>query len=279
MKKIYVTDLDGTLLKEDGFLSDYARVKIEGLIERGINFTVASARSVVTMRESVGDISLKLPVIAYNGVFISDLSTGRHLVINKMEPEMLGPIVELASQHGCETMVSTVSNGDDHLFYSSSENEAMQRYVAGRKEVSDPRIRHVDDITDAFAESAVSFVFVDRYEKLKKVSDDITRRFEDRVEINFFENVYQPGWYWMTMHHKKASKDQAISRVIQDHGLSDCELVVFGDNHNDIKMFKLASRAIAVENAVPELKELATEIIGPNKSDSVIDYIESDFNR
>ena len=279
MKIIYVTDLDGTLLKEDGLLSDYSRGKIERLIERGINFTVASARSVVTMRESVGDISLNLPVIAYNGVFISDLSTGQHLVINKMEPDMLAPIVEMASQHSCETMISTVSNGDDHLFYSSSENEAMQRYVAGRKEVNDPRIRHVEDITDAFAESAVSFVFVDRFEKLKKVSDDITRRFEDRVEINFFENVYQPGWYWMTMHHQKASKDQAISRVIEDHGLSDCELVVFGDNFNDIKMFKLASRAIAVENAVPELKELATEIIGPNKSDSVIDYIENDFNQ
>ena len=108
MKKVYVTDLDGTLLKEDGFLSDYAREKIETLIERGINFTVASARSVVTMRESVGELSLKLPVIAYNGVFISDLSTGEHHVINKMEPQMLAPIIEMALQQGCEPMVSTV---------------------------------------------------------------------------------------------------------------------------------------------------------------------------
>lgn len=279
MKKIYVTDLDGTLLKEDGVLSDYAREKIERLLQRGLNFTVASARSVVTMRESVGALPLKLPVIAYNGVFISDLTTGEHHVINKMEPEMLGPIIEMAFQHGCEPMVSTVNNGDDHLFYSSPENEAMQGYVAGRKEVNDPRIRQVEDITDAFAESAVSFVFVDRFEKLKKVSDDICTRFEGRVEINFFENIYQPGWYWMTIHHQKASKDQAISRVIEDHGLSDCELIVFGDNLNDIKMFKLASRAIAVENAVEELKQFATGIIGPNKSDSVIDYIENDFNR
>lgn len=277
MKKLYISDLDGTLLREDGFLSDYAREKIERLIEHGINFTIASARSVVTMRESVGDISLKLPVIAYNGVFISDLASGEHLVINKMEPDMLQPIAETAIQYGCEPMVSTVNNGDDHLFYSSAENKAMQSYVAGRKEVSDPRIRYVKDITDAFSECVVSFVFVDRFEKLKQVSDNIIEGFSGRVEINFFENVYQPGWFWMTMHHHKASKDQAIKRLMEDHDLTDYELVVFGDNLNDIKMFKFASRAVAVENAVPELKQLATEIIGSNRLDSVIDYIENDF--
>jgi len=279
MRKIYITDLDGTLLRPDGFLSDYARNKLNSLIEEGICFTVASARSVVTMREAVGDLRLKLPVICYNGVFTSDLETGRHLIINAMDDAMLEPIIELSHKHGCEAMVSTVSNGADHLFYSSAHNEAMQSYVSGRIAANDFRMRYIENITEAFSERTVSFVYVDRFERLDALSREITGLPDNHVEINFFENVYMPGWYWMTVHSSRASKDQAIRRLLDDYGLTKHELVVFGDNLNDIKMFKLASHAVAVENAVPELKHYASEIIGSNHSDSVVDYIEQDFDR
>ena len=50
-------------------------------------------------------------------------------------------------------------------------------------------------------------------------------------------------------------------------------LTVFGDNLNDVNMFKMATKAVAVENATDEIKNYADEIIGPNESDSVIKYI------
>jgi hypothetical protein len=51
------------------------------------------------------------------------------------------------------------------------------------------------------------------------------------------------------------------------------KLVVFGDNLNDVRMFKMAARAVAVENASDEIKQYATEIIGPNEDDSVVKYV------
>jgi hypothetical protein len=44
---------------------------------------------------------------------------------------------------------------------------------------------------------------------------------------------------------------------------------------NDLGMFKIAGRAIAVSNAIPEVKRAAHEIIGSNDNDSVIAYLES----
>ena len=38
-------------------------------------------------------------------------------------------------------------------------------------------------------------------------------------------------------------------------GLEDCRLVVFGDQVNDMDMFKMADEALAVANAIPALKE------------------------
>jgi len=50
-------------------------------------------------------------------------------------------------------------------------------------------------------------------------------------------------------------------------------VTVFGDHINDIPMFEEAGHAVAVENAVPELKVHADEVIGPNTSDSVVRWL------
>jgi hydroxymethylpyrimidine pyrophosphatase-like HAD family hydrolase len=75
------------------------------------------------------------------------------------------------------------------------------------------------------------------------------------------------------VHDKRASKDQAIQILIDRLGISKNELTVFGDNSNDIKMFKLAGQSIAVSNATDELKQYATQIMGTNEEDSVVRYI------
>ena len=41
MRKIYISDLDGTLLKNNARLSDYSIEKMEYILEKGVNFTVA----------------------------------------------------------------------------------------------------------------------------------------------------------------------------------------------------------------------------------------------
>jgi hydroxymethylpyrimidine pyrophosphatase-like HAD family hydrolase len=97
------------------------------------------------------------------------------------------------------------------------------------------------------------------------------------VEIHRYENDYSPGWHWLTVHDRRATKDQAI-RVLRDrYGLADHELVVFGDHHNDVKMFAVADRAVAVANAIDAVKACATEVIGSNREGSVPEFIRNDW--
>lgn len=64
---------------------------------------------------------------------------------------------------------------------------------------------------------------------------------------------------------------------MEQHGLDNRELVVFGDGLNDLGMFGVADRAVAVANAFDALKERATAVIGPNGEDSVARYIQADW--
>jgi hydroxymethylpyrimidine pyrophosphatase-like HAD family hydrolase len=56
--------------------------------------------------------------------------------------------------------------------------------------------------------------------------------------------------------------------------LLQCDrLVVFGDGKNDMDMFRIADECYAVENAVEELKEIATAVIGSNMVDGVANWL------
>lgn len=87
--------------------------------------------------------------------------------------------------------------------------------------------------------------------------------------------VFQTELYtkeqWLEIMPLEASKSHAIAQLKKQLG---CErLVVFGDGKNDMDMFELADEAYAVENAVPELKAIATAVIGSNDSDGVARWL------
>lgn len=76
MKTLYVTDLDGTLLNPQARVSEYSVEVINRLVEEGMHFTYATARSLVSSSVVTKGLTTKIPVIAYNGAFIFQPDTG-----------------------------------------------------------------------------------------------------------------------------------------------------------------------------------------------------------
>ena len=103
--------------------------------------------------------------------------------------------------------------------------------------------------------------------------------FGDRVMLTSYDYRYFPGWKFFTVHDRRATKDQAITALRKARGLEEAELIVFGDEVNDIGMMRAADRPIAMANAKPEVKALAREIIGSNNEDSVVRRIRADRER
>jgi len=62
--------------------------------------------------------------------------------------------------------------------------------------------------------------------------------------------------------------------VAKKLGITMDQVMAFGDNLNDLHMMQVVGHPIAPENARPEILELATEVIGSHKDQSVIAYME-----
>ena len=89
-------------------------------------------------------------------------------------------------------------------------------------------------------------------------------------------NDNSPGWRWLTAHATDAGKDNGVRDLLERHDFDDHEIVAFGDTTGDLPLFAVADRRVAVANADPELREAASETIGPHDEDSVIAYLLRD---
>ena len=76
-------------------------------------------------------------------------------------------------------------------------------------------------------------------------------------------DIYAPG----------VSKASAVKALAAETGAD--EIVVFGDNLNDLPMMAVADVAVATENALPEVKDRADVVIGRNTDDAVARWIEA----
>ena len=274
---LYVSDLDGTLLDAQGRLADSTRQGLTQLLNEGLLFTVASARHVTSIRQILGDLPLRLPVIGSNGAYISDMASARHEIVHAIEPGLAQAVFALIRQHGLMPFVSTHGALGDQLFYQSVHNEAQQAFVDERQRNSDPRLRHSPRMQDVLSDPAVTLVVVDREGPLAELQAAIDEMWGEQLETHLAEDLYKHGWPWLTVHDRRATKDQGIKTLTQRYGLQDREVVVFGDHVNDIKMLRAAHRGIAVENAIPAVKQEAHRVIGPHHEDSVLRFITEDW--
>ncbi len=87
------------------------------------------------------------------------------------------------------------------------------------------------------------------------------------------------GCYFLTLLHKDADKSHGIQSVSEAVGFDLKKLTVFGDNFNDIGMFRLANTSIAVANAQKEVKECADIVLKhTNDEDGVAKYLQEISN-
>ena len=82
MKTLYVSDLDGTLLRSDQKTSDYTNKVINDLVAKGMHFSYATARSYNTSHKVTEGMTAPFPLIVYNGAFVKDNATGKMLIEN-----------------------------------------------------------------------------------------------------------------------------------------------------------------------------------------------------
>ena len=268
---LYVSDLDGTLMRNDETISAYTERTLNELIEEGLAFTYATARSVESARTITGGLRLKLPVVTRNGTVLADNSTGRHLekaLFTEEEVRLLKELLPELPEYG---FVSCFI-GDEMIktYIPGKHTPGMEKYL--RKNEHDTRLRPAADPGSMFIGQPGYVTLIDDREKIAPIYERV--RNYPGWECLFQKDTYWDE-YWLEICPQNCTKARAVLKLKETFGFE--KLVVFGDSVNDLSMFRSADESYAVANAIDELKEAATAVIGSNEEDAVADFLKAGF--
>lgn len=268
MKTLYVTDLDGTLMRDDKTISDESVAILNRLLSQGVFLTYATARSLDSASKITRSISFKLPVIIRNGTILADPLSRREI-----EVSMFGEELRHIRRALADTTIpgfATAYFGPDEvkLCLTGRTNEGFQDYL--RCHSADRRIRMVDSEDKLYGGKTCYFTFIAPKNELQPLYERV--KHIEGINCVFQQDKYRPE-YWLELCPGNATKASAIQRVKR---LCGCQrVIVFGDSANDISMFHMADEAYATKNAIEELKDIATGVIESNNADGVAKWLEA----
>lgn len=270
MKTLYITDLDGTLLTYKGGLKDRAAEMIKRFSEKGVLFTYATARRFVSAGPIMRKAEIKLPVITMNGVIIADGQDGSVIKLNGFSKGQLEDAKEIIKEYGETPLVYTFVNGVQQVNYLESDISRIKNYINSRK--GDKTLHPCKSYEELFMGDIHYFTFINPV--IPKEVREKVFSFEKGFGSNGYFDIYYKEDFWYEVFSSKASKSGGVLQLKEMLGAD--EVVCFGDNMNDLPMFRVSDRSYAVSNAVKEVKEAATAVIGSSENISVPVFVEGE---
>lgn len=265
MRTLYVSDLDGTLLRSNERTSAYTNSVINALTAKGMLFSYATARSFVTARKVTAGLTADIPLIVYNGAFVIDNVTGNLLIENYFDEAVTDLLHDLFAHEIYPIVYAYIGGKERFSFVPALCTRGMQTFLNSRQ--GDIRTNAVQT-AEALCTGRIFYITcIDAPEKLEPLYE----KYRDVFHCFYQRDIYS-GEQWLEIIPETVSKANAIRQL---KAMLGCErLVVFGDGKNDADMFQLADESYAVENADNTLKQLATAVIPSNNADGVAHWLE-----
>ncbi|SDJ04962.1 hypothetical protein SAMN05444157_1466 [Frankineae bacterium MT45] len=269
-RTLYVSDLDGTLLLPDGTLGTLTVDVVNELVSRGGLFTYATARSPFRAALLTRPLSLQLPLITYGGAVIANPVSGEPIATATPPSGAVTALIDSAESRDLQPLLFLQHAGRDRLCWIDGPlNWGTNDFLERRAD--DPRLMPLTGWSEVSLEQVFYMSIIGPLTELEGCRSELATELA-ACDALISEDVYVPGQFILDVTSSAGTKAVALRRVAAD--VQADEIVCFGDNINDLGMFAVADRAYAVANAVAEVRQAATAVIGGNADQGVARWLE-----
>ncbi|MGB3368521.1 MAG: Cof-type HAD-IIB family hydrolase [Acidaminobacteraceae bacterium] len=260
--KMIYSDLDGTLLNSKKEISNDNKEIITKLGDVGIIFGIATGRIYPAAKIYAKELNLNSPIICCNGALVVDPRNDHAVISNAINNSKVKEIVNIIKKYDVYFHFYTI----DTIYAERSEYiiEYFKELSKGKAE--DEKVKTVinSSVTDLITEDMQIFkvgVFVDDSKKSNEMIEEL-QQIEDISAYKSLGHIFD-------IVAEGVDKGRALEQLGELLNVKREEIMVFGDNENDINMIKYAGMGIAMENSKDDVKAVSNYIAKTNDEDGV----------
>ena len=258
-------DVDGTLFDDDETITPRTRDAVRAAVAAGAHFILATGRPPRWVQPVVEALGFAPMAACANGAVIYDPATDRVLSARTLSVDLLGELAEIANRAIPGAGLAVERIGD------SAHDTATPQFV------SSPGYEHAwlnPDNTEVSIEDLLSAPAIKLLiRKAGARSADMAAELAKHVGIEG-DITYSTNNGLVEILPLGISKATGVEEIARPLGISDDEVVAFGDMPNDVPMLLRAGHGVAMGNAHPEAVAAADEVTSPNTEDGVARVLE-----
>jgi len=256
--RLIASDMDHTLLMENGELPKGFFDYIDRLDEKGIRFVVSSGRPMYTLKHMFAPKLDKLMIISDNGAAITN--GGEMIYKSLMRVEDYQEMIRFVEDETDGASVLCALEGAYVLKKYEKYADFFRTFLRN--------LIFVDDMRSLDVEANKFTVFIPGADSVKKHADIYMPQFGDRFSVTIGGDV------WVDIMNKGIDKGMAMRKIGEILGIDTKEMMAFGDNYNDAEMLKTVYYSYIVANAQPGMEEFARFRAPSNEECGVLQIME-----
>ena len=253
MIKLIATDMDGTLLDENGHLPQGFTDILDRIRAKNIKLVVASGRPYYTLQTNFGPVGRYLSYICENGALVVD--NNKIIYESKIDNDIVTELINSSNEVDgnvivlCSAKCAYVEKcSDEHL-------TEIKKYYTNLETVSD-----LAEVTD----DIVKVTLCNLENSFQNLNTIFKPKFGDKL------NVVGSGEIWIDISNKGVNKGLALKNLMEADNISKEETMVLGDYYNDIEMLQQGEYSFVMENAPDDMKQYGKYIAASNVEHGVL---------
>lgn len=264
--KHIVTDIDGTLLNDNGELGPESKKLVKELMKLNVMVSLATGRLHSAVTDISKELSLNGYIISLDGALIKNSVDDKTIYKSYLRTSRVKKAITLSE----ENLVNIVLCHASSIYYT--ENNSVIPTLLIKYGASYTKVDSYKDYISGTLEIVCSS---DIKDSIKQMEEKFSFPYTFGCDTSYFRSKKNENIFYLEIRKAGSSKGKAVARILKRLSIKPAQTAVIGDWYNDITMFQTKAVKVAMANAIPELLNAADIVtVKSNKEDGIAEFFE-----
>jgi len=264
--KLIVTDIDGTLVNDNGELGFESKKLVKELMKLNVMVSLATGRLHSAVTDISKELSLNGYIISLDGALIKNSVDDKTIYESYLRTSRVKKAIALSE----ENLINIVLCHASSIYYT--ENNSVIPTLLSKYGASYTKVDSYSDYISGTLEIVCSS---DMKDSIKKMEEKFSFPYTFGCNTSYFRSKKNENIFYLEIRKAGSSKGKAVIRILKHLSIKPTQAAVIGDWYNDITMFETKAVKVAMANAIPELLNAADIVTAKsNKEDGIAEFFE-----